>query len=143
MDENKNPEVQSPDFTEEEMKMPENASVESGEPGPEEKSVVNGPLLLLLAVLLAIVLGGMYYWFDSMQTQPPVTPPAPVERPTPEENDEPESTTAEAQVEQLNTVSSSDEIEAIEADIEATDLDSLDAELDAIDAEIEAALNEQ
>lgn len=142
MDENKNPETQTADFNEEEMKLPENA-----QPTPEagtqsDSPVINGPLLLVLAVLLAIILGGMYYWFNSMQTAtPPVAAPAPVERPTAEENNEPESTTAEAQVEQLNTVSPSDEIEAIEADIEATDLDSLDAELEAIDAELEAALN--
>lgn len=142
MDENKNPEAQTPDFNEEEMKLPENAQP-APEAGTESASpVINGPLLLVLAVLLAIILGGMYYWFNSMQTATPSTvTPAPVERPTAEENNEPESTTAEAQVEQLNTVSPSDEIEAIEADIEATDLDSLDAELEAIDAELEAALN--
>ena len=59
---------------------------------------------------------------------------------TAEENNEPESTTADAQVQALETVSTSNEIEAIEADIESTDLDELDAELEAIDAELDAEI---
>lgn len=130
--------IQTPNFEGEEMKMPENtdAQVEV----KQSSSVVNGPLLIILAVLLVIILGGMYYWFSTLT---PDTQPAPVvERPTVEENNEPESTTAEAQVETMQAVSTSDEISAIEADLEATDLDSLDAELEAIDAELEAALSD-
>jgi hypothetical protein len=132
-----NNEVQTPDFSGEEMKMPENTDAQ-----PEVKQstgVVNGPLLIILTLLLVLILGGMYYWFNSLSVTVPVATPA-VERPAVEENNEPESTTAEAQVETLQAVSTSDEISAIEADIEATDLDSLDAELNAIDAELDAAL---
>lgn len=138
-EDNNNEEVQTPNFEGEEMKMPENIEAQ-----PEEQkgsSVVNAPILLILTVLLAVILGGMYYWFSTLTPDAPVVVPE-VERPTVEENSEPESTTAEAQVETLNTVSTSDEIEALEADLEATDLDSLDAELEAIDAELEAALSE-
>lgn len=133
---------QTPEFEGEEMKMPENVDTpaEETESAP---SVINGPLLAVLAVLLVVILGGMYLWLVSMNAPEPQPTPAPaVERPTPEENNEPESTTAEAQTESLQTVSTSDEIEAIEADLEATDLESLDAELEAIEAELDAALNE-
>ena len=122
----------------EEMKMPENSDMPVEQ---VEKSAVSGPLLFSLVVLLLVILGGMYYWFSVMQTPEPAPAPV-VERPTAEENNEPESTTAEAQADTMLTTSPSDEIDAIESDIEATDLDSLDAELEAIDAELEAALEE-
>ncbi|MCA9355550.1 hypothetical protein KC865_03300 [Candidatus Kaiserbacteria bacterium] len=137
-EENKN--VHTPDFEGEKMKMPENSDTR---PAPEEEEstgVINGPLLFGLAVLLIAILGGMYYWFASLTVSNEEEMPV-IDRPTAEENNEPESTTAEAQVETLQAVSTSDEIEAIEADLEATNLDSLDAELNAIDAEIEAALS--
>lgn len=136
MDENNNnTEVQTPDFSNEEMKMPEN-SVTPVETGSDSSSVVNGPLLVGLALLLVLLLGGMYYWFATLSAPAPATPV--VERPTAEQNNEPESTTAEAQVETMQAVSTSDELSAIEADLEATDLDSMDAEMQAIEAELEA-----
>ena len=128
--------IVTPDFSGEEMKMPENTDAQ-----PEMKdssSIVSGPLLIILTILLVLILGGMYYWFNTLNAVP--TPSPTIERPTAEENNEPESTTAEAQVETMQAVSTSDEITAIEADVEATNLDSLDAELNAIDAELEAAL---
>ncbi|MCB9816587.1 hypothetical protein H6786_04300 [Candidatus Nomurabacteria bacterium] len=134
--------IQTPHYEGEVMKMPENTdATEVGQAA--EKSMVTGPILAMLVALLIVILGGMYYWLSTMN-QPAPAPVAPVvERPTPEENNEPESTTAEAQTEVLTTVSTSDEISAIEADLESTDLDSLDAELDAIDAELDAALEGQ
>ncbi len=108
----------------------------------EPESVTNGPILILLLVLLFSVLGGMYYWFTVLRTNTPVINPTSL-RPTASQNNEPESTTAEAQVEALETVSTSDEVPAIEADVEGTNLDSLDAELDAIEKEIDAALVEE
>lgn len=132
-------EVNTPDFTGEEMKMPEN--IDTQPKLKQKSSVINGPLLLILTVLLVAILAGMYYWFSTLTSTPVAVTPT-VERPTVEENNEPESTTAEAQTEVLEVVSTSDEITAIEADIEATDLDSLDAELEAIDAELEAALTD-
>ena len=140
-EENQN-EMHAPDFEGEEMKMPVNADgAESANQGAQT-NVINGPILFILALLLVSILGGMYYWLNVMNTPAPLPTPAPVERPTPEENNEPESTTAEAQTQALETVSTSDEIDAIESDLEATDLESLDAELEAIDAELEAALSE-
>jgi hypothetical protein len=108
----------------------------------EPESVANGPVLILLIVLLFSVLGGMYYWFRVLNNNTPVINPAAL-RPTAAQNNEPESTTAEAQVEALGAVSTSDEVPAIEADVESTNLDSLDAELDAIEKEIDAALVEE
>ncbi|HEY0964838.1 MAG TPA: hypothetical protein VGE31_03505 [Candidatus Paceibacterota bacterium] len=104
----------------------------------EPESITNGPILMLLIVLLIAVLAGMYYWFSMLGRDLPITTPTAL-RPTAEQNNEPESATAEAQVEALNIVSTSDEIPAIEADVESTNLDSLEAELDAIEAEIDAA----
>ncbi len=131
--------VQAPDLTGEEMKMPENSQL-SNSAASKESAPLHGLVIALLAILLIAILAGMYYWFSQLTTQ--VEAPA-VERPTAEENNEPESTTAEAAVETQAALSTSDEIAAIEADIEATDLDTLDAELTAIDAELEAALSEE
>jgi cytoskeletal protein RodZ len=129
---------QPPAFAGEEMKMPENSAVE---PVVTEKPAVPGAMLLILGVLLMAILVGLFLWFTTMQENTePTAPPAPIERPTPEENNEPESTTAEAQTDNLETVSTSDEISAIESDIEATDIESLDAELEAIEAELDAAI---
>ena len=137
-----NEEQNTPNFEGEEMKMPENSTFSSPEPEAKRNNVVNAPLLFILTLLLIVILGGMYYWFGklNMEAQQPL--PAPTERPSAEENNEPESTTAEAQTEVIETTSTSDEVTAIEADLESTDLDSLDAEMNAIEAEIDAALAE-
>jgi len=123
----------SPEFKKEEMKMPANS-------GQKENAVphsaATGPIIVVLAVLLLAVLGAMYYWFTIMQATPVIVPE--VSRPSAIENNEPESTTAEAQTDGMGVVSSSDEIDAINADLESTNLDSLDTELGAIDAELEA-----
>lgn len=132
-----------PDFEGEEMKLPENTDTQP-QAAPESTSVINGPLLIGLTVLLVLILGGMYYWFSTLSEQATAVPePTPAERPTPEENNEPESTTAEAEVETMQALSPSDEISAIEADLEATNLETLDAELDAIAAELDAAMPAQ
>ena len=136
-----NNQVQAPDISHEEMKMPENSVIGSA-PAAERQAPVSGIIIALLAILLIGILAGMYYWFSQLTAQNQPIAPA-VERPTAEENNEPESTTAEAAVETQAALSTSDEISAIEADIEATDLDTLDAELTAIDAELDAAMNEE
>lgn len=125
-----------PDLKDEPMRMPEQSHAY------EPESVTNGPILILLVALLLAVLGSMFYWFTMLGKDSPVISPT-VLRPTKEQNNEPESTTAEAQAEAYGVVSTSDEVPAIEADIEGTNLDSLDAELDAIEAELDAALEEE
>ena len=107
-------------------------------PVVEPENIANGPILFLLVVLLLAILGGMYRWFVVLDKNVPTISTS--LRPTAEQNNEPESTTAEAQVEAYGVVSTSDEIPAIEADVAGTNLDSLDNELNAIDAEIDAAV---
>jgi hypothetical protein len=104
------------------------------------ESVTNGPILVLLVVLLLAILGGMYRWFVLLDNDMPTINDG--LRPTAEQNNEPESTTAEARAEAMGVVSNSNEIPAIEADIDSTDLDSLESELNAIEAELDAALEE-
>ena len=136
--------VHAPDLRGEEMKMPETANTTPQATAPSA-SPLGGIIIVILVFLLIVILGGLYLWFAELMNgsrSTPTTPTLPaIERPTAEENNEPESTTAEAAVETQAALSTSDEIAAIEADIEATDLDSLDAELNAIDAELEAAIS--
>lgn len=116
-----------------EMHMPEGSlAIPEGE---SDQKIANGPIIVLLVVLLIFIIGGMYWWYTQMQNSAPLPVPT---RPTAEQNNEPESTTAEAQVETMQAVSSSDEVGAIEADLESTNLDSLDAELQAIESELDA-----
>lgn len=93
-----------------------------------------GIILGILIIVLMAVLGGLYLWGAQLQQQltaplPELTPT----RPSDEENNEPESNNAEADVQVLQTLSTSDEISAIEADIESTNLDTLDAEITTLD----------
>lgn len=115
------------------MHMPE-GSLAIPEGGSEQR-IANGPILVLLIVLLILIIGGMYWWYTKLQGEPFLPTPT---RPTAEQNNEPESTTAEAQTETMQAVSTSDEINAIEADLETTNLDSLDTELQAIESELNA-----
>lgn len=136
MDEEKN--VNAPDLEETEMVMPEGMSQQEPEAAHHNRI---GVVLGLLIVLLLIILAGMYLWFSTSFQRTPAPAPAPVvEREVPDMPNEPEMENADAAVQQLETVSTSDEIDAIEADVEATDLDELDAELNAIEAELDAAL---
>jgi hypothetical protein len=107
----------------------------------DTEGITNGPILILLVVLLIAILGGMYRWFVVLNNDVPTINAG--LRPSALENNEPESTTAEARVEAMGVVSTSDEIPAIEADIESTDLDTMESELDAIEAELDAALQEE
>lgn len=134
--------IKEPDFSGEEMKMPESAVPETPNATGEEKSSM-GFVIAILAILLIAILAGLFYWYTLIMQQANTPAPAPATRPTAEENNEPESTTAEVETEAMNVVSTSDELSVIEADIESTDLDSLDAELQAIDAELDAALEAQ
>ncbi len=131
---------QEPVISETEMKMPEESF--TGATGAD-KTAHLGAILGVLIVILVLILGGLYIWGNTMMNNIDEMPmeETSIQRPTPEENNEPESNTADAQIQALETVSTSNEIEAIEADIESTELDSLDAELNAIDSELEDALN--
>ncbi len=124
-----------PQFEGEEMKLPEeDISTDADDTQPQNSS---GVVIFILFAILAAVLVGMYFWYEASTTIPQTTNEA--SRPTLEENKEPETTTATAQTESFNAMSTSDEITAIEADLESTDLDNLEAEMLQIEAELEAA----
>lgn len=97
--------------------------------------------IFFLVIALIGVLGGLSWWAHLGEEATPTSTPL-AERPTAQENNEPESTTAKAQVESMQAVSPSDSMGAIEADIENTQLKSLGSELEAIEAELEAALED-
>ncbi len=124
--------------TQEEIRLPnepyEMTSVTSDTTINHHKGLVIG----ILIVALLIILGGLFLWYKASQLTPAqtLTPT----RPTDEMNNEPESTTAEAQTESFAAMSTSDEVDAIDADLESTNLDSLDSDLNQIDAELEASL---
>jgi len=128
--------INEPNFEGEEMKMhTETAPL----PAEVNKSILSGPIILLLFIILVVILGGLYYWYSIVKSIPIIQPTN--NRPTAEQNNEPESTNAEAQTQALDVVSTSDELGAIEADVSSTNLDNLDAELNALDAELTGALD--
>lgn len=87
----------------------------------------------IFIIVILILIGGVYWYIQTHKPEIVTTIPT---RPTPEMNKEPESPTAYAQVDSLNTMSTSDELGAIEADLESTNLDSLTREFNAIEAEL-------
>lgn len=138
MNEDNNP-VAAPNFTNEPMKMPENVDAPQIENNTSGSSIVNAPLLITLTILLIVIFGGMFYWYQTISNTPAVVPAPVIERPTPEENNEPESTTAEAQTDSFLVTSPSDELTAIESDVNV-DISTIDTELGIIDNEMEAEL---
>lgn len=103
--------------------------------GTEPVKKFVAPIIIILFIILGLILGGLYYWY-SVSTKPVVTDLNPT-RPTIETNKEPETPTATAQVDSLTVMSTSDELNAIEADLLSTDLDSLETEINQIEAELE------
>jgi uncharacterized protein HemX len=95
-----------------------------------------GPILGVLLILLVIIFSGLYLWGAALNSQFETEQN---NRTIP--NNEPETVRAVADTQILETVSSSDSLEAIEADVNSTILDSLDAELDEIDRELTSALD--
>lgn len=118
-----------PMVSEAELKMPENAR-------HEQKKAVLPVVLGVLIVVLLLILVGLYLWGQALKE---VQIPEQATRPTAEENNEPESTNAEAEVETFGAVSTSDELDAIEADLESTNLETLDADTQTIETEFENA----
>lgn len=133
---NPNTEKQEPIISDDELKLPEDAMRATHAGGGESALPV---VLGVIIVLLVLVLGGLYLWGSTLGPADP-QPTDPAMRPTAEQNNEPESDTADAQVQALETVSTSNSLEAIEADIESTLLEAIDTELGTIEAEIEAGM---
>lgn len=107
----------------------------------QERSVLSAPLLSLLCFVLMAILSGLYIWFVGITTPPAEFAPK-AERPSVEENKEPESTTARAKTDiSIQALSPSDEIGTIESDLETTNLDELEQELSALDEELNIMLS--
>jgi hypothetical protein len=118
-----------------EMKMPEeNFGTAVTQTHPSYIGIVLGILIIVLVLILA----GLYMWGEMLKKQQEQMMFNETMQSTTEENNGPESQNTEAST----TLSTSDEINAIEADLDSTDLDDLDAEFTAIDAELEASITE-
>ena len=87
-----------------------------------------GPMLGIVIIVILLVLGGFYFWGTQIKDRSQVQE---VEI-TAEDIANQEDTT----LKNLQSQSTSDEIDDIEADLDATDLENLDSELDAIDQEL-------
>jgi len=131
-----------PNFEGEEMKMPEGSVAVETILDQPKAPVLSGPVIILLGLILAVILGGLGYWYHTVMSIQLTEPVAP-SRPTDAENNEPESTTAEARTGTMDVVSTSNELGAIAADVTSTNLEGLDAEVTAIDSELEAAMSAQ
>ncbi len=112
------------------MKMPETGKIHHSH---------LGPILGVLLILLVIVAAGLYLWgatlFEEGATTEQQIPMIP--------NNEPETPRAEADQQILETLSPSNEIDAIEADVLSTNLDSIDADLNTVEQELNNALPAQ
>lgn len=87
------------------------------------------PLIGLIIIALALVIGGLYLFNAAQNTTDTSVADIRI-------NNEPETPRATADVQILETVSPSDDIDAIIADIESTKLDTIDTEMLIIEAEI-------
>lgn len=131
--------IREPEFEGEKMKMPNGTISETTE--PEVPNSNHLALIVLLTLVILSLLVGLIFWFLTiMENQDKAVPSAPeISRPTAEENNEPESTTAETGTDAMGVVSTSDELSAIEADLESTKLDGIEQDFAAIEAELDAA----
>ncbi len=124
---------QEPVISDDELKIPDSASTK-----PTNDTHLTA-LLGVLIIVLILILAGLYLWSTTFTTPDTVPTPDNNNRPTAAENNEPESTNAEAEVATMNAMSNSTNLDTIAADLESTDLDNLDAELTTIDNELNAA----
>lgn len=94
----------------------------------QEKSVTRGLLIGIMGGTLLLILGGLFLWGTIVFKEPPATfvPPP---------NNEPETPRADADIQILKTVSSSDELSSIRTDLDSTNMDALDKELELIEAD--------
>lgn len=93
-----------------------------------------GPILGVLVIILVLVLAGLYLWGGMLSKEKAELNERQII------NNEPETPRAEADVQILNTLSPSDELDAIEADLDGTNLDGALDDLTTIEAELDAAL---
>jgi flagellar basal body-associated protein FliL len=132
--------VIEPNFEGEAMHLPTPRFTQTLPEAPPPR-LLTAPIIILLFLILVAILGGFYYWYMIVMSEQVL--PQTTDRPTALENNEPESTTAEARTGLMNVVSTSDELDAIEADASSTNLADLTTETTAIEAELEAAIGTQ
>jgi len=92
-----------------------------------------GPVLGALILALVLILGGLYLWGSKLNEEVIPVPDTII-------NNEPETPRAAADQAIMETVSTSDELSAIEADLGSSNLETLDTDIAAIDAELNASL---
>lgn len=97
-----------------------------------------GIILGVLIIILMCILAGLYMWGESLKKNEKPQVGAESTRPTAEQNNEPESTNAEADVETLKTLSPSNELDAIEADLGSTQIPEVEPKLTTIDSSIQS-----
>lgn len=92
-----------------------------------------GLILGVLILALVLILGGLYLWGSKLNEEAVIEIETPI-------NNEPETPRAAADQAILETVSTSDELGAIEADLGSSNLEALDTDIAAIDAELNTAI---
>ncbi len=127
-----------PNFDNEEMHLPSTRTSAPVTQQPSAPRLLSIPIIVLLFLILVAILAGFYYWY-TLVMQEQIVPQA-TERPTAEQNNEPESTTAEARTGLMDVVSTSDELAAIAADAQSTNLEDLTSEITPIETDLEAAI---
>lgn len=128
--------VIEPNFEGEEMKLPTVSAARVATP-TKNQSLLSWPIIVLLFLILLAILGGLYYWY-LLVTKPEMLDT--LLRPTAEQNNEPESTTAEARSGATDVVSTSDEPSAIRADLESTQFEDINTLAAPIESELNAAV---
>ena len=119
-----------PDVPKYKLKLPVDTVLETEETTRQFSAV---PILLGVVALLVAILAGRYFWFV-FEPNTPAEIENSSQRPTAEENDEPESTTAEARTDTLEAMSESINLDVIESDLSGTFIDPLDLQIGAIEA---------
>ncbi len=92
--------------------------------------------LLAGAVLLVMLLIGLYRWGQVLINPPIIETTTDFSRPSRTVNTEPESRTSFAREDALRVVSPSNSLDAIGADLDGTNLELLTTEFSAIEAEL-------
>jgi hypothetical protein len=128
--------IHEPNFEGEEMHIP-TAKVNQL-PVDDAPRLLTLPIIVLLFLILVSILAGFYYWYTIVMSEQVITETG--TRPTDEQNNEPESTTAEARTGLMDVVSTSDELDAIAADAQSTNLEDLTTEIAPIEADLDAAM---
>ena len=80
-----------------------------------------GPAIGIIIVIIVLVVGALYFWGQKISNEsPPTTERSPATN---------TATSVDSAVQNLNTQSSSDELNAINNDLKSTTLNGLDTEL--------------